>query len=496
MNFGSSVRSQSHPPSVCTLVRKRQLSQCGSFPFRRHVSRFLQGDKELLSDPEIISPHENAISSLAVDPILSRFVLAGSADATVSVYDLSRWGSEGLQLVRTLSHSSSYSYMRFRPVARSIKVPFGLRSNNDERAALQIPSGHSAAITHVQWYPVDSGAFVSCATDGCILLWDTARMEPVLKVTPFAAELSSFEDGEPSATWGSAHWQPHGDHSLVACGSWFDSCVKLVDIRSGASSHQLTGHSLGITAVQWSPTHPCIVASGSNDKSIRLWDIRKSGSQACITVLGRDGAAYQDIPHPPYQGDYSHLRTYAAAVQKRKREDRKRKLGIDSEGRVIAVAPNNFHQVQRLAVTSHHKHVAAISFLPGGQTLTSIGGEGDVLLWDLRQGPALMERRFVSSGGRPAATPNQRRAALCVDADDGVIWVAHNSSILGFSLEGGTPKYVLQGPLQHVTSLDKVRPEMTLISGSSDGMILSWGKPKGSLFSRQQAALVDDKDNW
>jgi DNA excision repair protein ERCC-8 len=470
------------------LVRKRQFSPCGSFQFRRQVSNFLQGSKELLLDPEIISPHQNAISSLAVDSIFGRFVLAGSADATVSVYDLSHWGSEGF--ARKLTHSSSFA--RFRPVARSLKVPFGLRPD-DERAALEIPSGHSSAITHVQWYPMDTGAFVSCATDGCLLLWDTNRMEPVLKATPFA---ESLEDEEASATWGSAHWQPLGNHSLVATGSWVDSCLRLVDIRSGASSHQLTGHSRGVTAVQWSPTNPFIVASGSKDKSIRLWDIRKSGSQACLAVLGRDWVAFEDIAHPPYQGDYSHLQKYAVSVQKWKNQNRKRKLGLNSNGKVVAVAPNNFNQVQRQGIKSHFSHVAAISFLPGGQTLASVGGDGEVLLWDMRHGPTLLDRRFLAHGGRPAATESQRRASLCVDADEGILWVGNNSEILGFSLEGGTPKHVLRGHLQNITSLDRIRPEMTLISGSSDGMILSWGKPKGSLFASRRVVIAEDKDNW
>lgn len=480
--------SKSNSSSICTLVRKRQLSQCGSVHFRSQVSKFLQGDKELLTDPEIISPHETSISSLAVDPKLSRFVLAGSADATVSVYDLSYWGSEGC--ARKLTHPSSFS--RFRPVARSMKVPLGLQQD-EVRAALHIPTGHSAAITHVQWYPSDTGAFMSCATDGTMLLWDTNRMEPVLKVEPFA---QSLDDDEATATWGSAHWQPHGDHSLVATGCWFDSCVKLVDVRSGASSHQLTGHSRGITSIQWSPTHPAILASGSKDGTIRLWDVRKSGSQACLTVLGRDWTSYKEIPNPPYQGDYSHLRKYAAAVQRRKKQNRKRKLGLDGDGKVIAVAPNNFDQVQRQGTKSHLAHVAAIMFLPGGQTLASIGGDGEMLLWDLRHGPMLIERRFLSSGGRPAATPGQRHASLCVDGDEGILWVGHNSAIMGFPLEGGSPKHILRGHLGNIMSLDSILPEKTLISGSSDGMILSWGKPKGSLFTSRRSLVTEDKDNW
>jgi WD40 repeat protein len=207
-----------------------------------------------------------------------------------------------------------------------------------------------------------------------------------------------------------------------------------------------------------------------------------------------------DISHPPYQGDYSHLRKYAAAVEKRKKQTRKRKLGIDrDEGTLIRVAPNDYSHVQLQGTKSHYSHIAAIAFVPGGQTLASVGGDGEVLLWDLRQGPTLMDRRFVSPGGRPAATTtSQRRASsLCVDADEGMMWVGHNCDIMGFSLvEGGTPTHVLRGHLQNITSLASIQPEMTLLSGSNDGMILSWGTPKGSHFATRHAVLAEDRDCW
>jgi WD40 repeat protein len=482
------------------LLRKRQSAQCGSFAFQRHISKFLEGNKELLMDPELVSPHRSAISCLAVDPAMGRFVLAGSSDATISIYDLSHWGSEGFS--RNLTASSSF--MRFKPVARSIPIPWGMTTTDPLRRLLEIPPGHSSSINHVQWHQMDPGAFVSCSNDGFILLWDTTQMKPVLKATPFAHSTQDRRRG----TWGCADWQPNGEHNLVVTGCWFDSSVKLVDVRSGASSHQLTGHTQGITAVQWSPTNPAVVASGSKDGNIRLWDIRKSGSLACLAVLKRDYTTSTQIMdptliRPPYQTDYSHLRRFAAAVQKKKKMNKKRKLGIYSSSVVgehdVVVAPNNFHQVQRQGGgggKAHNGRVGAIRFLPGGQTLASVGAEdGELLLWDLRHGPTLLERKFVAPGGLPAAT-NQIQTALCVDAEKDMIWISHQSTIMGFSVEGGSPKQILRGHLNQVTSLGRIGPEMTLLSGSGDGMILSWGKRKGALFTPGKPIMTQDEDNW
>lgn len=205
----------------------REFGLCGKEKFARGVSRFFNV-KQLLQDPDIVSPHRKSISSLSID-LTGRFLLAGSADATVSIYDLSKWGRSKLE-----NHNNSNSGRpSYAPIAKSLKVPA-------ETDILKLPAGHSSSITYTQWYPTDPGVFFSASSDGTILVWDTHKIKPVLRVQPFLNE---------SATWLSAHLRTGGDHSLMVVGSWFESEIKLVDIRSGASSHQLVGHG-GISSIK------------------------------------------------------------------------------------------------------------------------------------------------------------------------------------------------------------------------------------------------------
>ncbi len=204
----------------------REYGLCGRDKFERGISRFFNV-KQLLQDPDIVSPHRKSISSLSIDAT-GRFLLAGSADATVSIYDLSQWGRRKLD-----NHNNKNDAPSYEPVAKSLKVPA-------ETDILKVPAGHSSSITFTQWYPTDAGVFFSAANDGNILVWDTHRMKPVLRVQPFR---------EDSATWLSAHLRTGGDHSLMAVGSWFESEIKLVDIRSGAASHQLVGHG-GVSSIK------------------------------------------------------------------------------------------------------------------------------------------------------------------------------------------------------------------------------------------------------
>jgi WD40 repeat protein len=262
-----------------------------------------------------------------------------------------------------------------------------------------------------------------------------------------------------------------------------------VDVRSGASSHELTGHGGGITAVQWSPTMPVVLASGSKDGSVRLWDIRKSGSRACITVCNREVTGSSSTSKP-YKADYSHLR--ASTKKNTKLLSKKRKLNATS------LAPNYYRHLQSQNITSHAiGHVAAVSFFPCGQYLASVGGvDGELLVWDLRESgtPRRLTSKFVSPGGRPAATPRRRKAILKVC--NNTIWVGCNHHLLGFGMDGGSPNQILRGHLNTITSLDQLEPGRNLVTGSHDGMVLSWGKPRIASFASTVPVLKDDCDNW
>ena len=530
--------------SICSLVWSRQAAACPSFSptaFERGVSRYFQ-TKQLLADPEIISPHTSAITSLSVDKSnVGRFLLAGSADGTLSIFDISKWGSE--HFLKGNKHSSSsngsnHHHRHYRheevevvvgrtayhPIARSIKVP----AANSSSPELDIPSGHSSSVTHVQWYEVDTGAFLSSASDGNTLLWDTNRMEPILKVNPYPT-LGGV---------GSAHLQTGGDYSLVATGSWNHPVLKLVDIRSGSHSHELIGHGGGISAVQvslidifflffkyvwfckscflcfgmsdfvltfpflllcqWSPTMPVILASGARDGSIRLWDIRKSGSRACITVLNQEGRekVTTTTTSCSYKADYSHLRI--PDDKKKKKDNKKRKLNDQQQQKQKQLdgAPNNYHSNQNTIIRSHATgHVSAISFFPCGQYLASIGGvRGDLHLWDMKlTNRLLVPSKFVSLGRGNACTTRQRRNALKIV--DRTIWVGNEFHVQGYDMAGGLPTQVLIGHLNTVTSIEQMLPSKTLITGSRDGMILCWGTPK-VIAPRRPVQRNEDCDNW
>lgn len=557
--------------SILRSVIAREHGLCDDRSFGRAVARRLwDGDdddgagggagrsaKTLLSRYEVVSPHRRSVTGLDLsNHDGGRFLLAGSADGTVSVYDLSPWGSDRLVSRQPQPHhhqhhhattnndnsAVSHPETTFRPVARSCKVPAPSLQDEVSRL-LQLPAGHSSSITYVGWYPTDdAGAFVSAATDGCVLLWDTARMKPVLRIQPFGGDdaaggtssgfvvadlrgCAGASTAKSTTTSSSSSNGDDGHHGLVeyhaapllAVGSWNDANLKLVDIRSGAASHQLVGHAKGISAVQWSPSNSHIVASGSCDATIRLWDIRMSGSRACLTTLNRErvvasvgyggsGSYHQSVIVRGYKSDYSHLRRDGRAAWrssssppgKRKRPRRQQQYGHDAP-----IAPNNYDRVQLQSAVSHRGHVASLQFFNGGQRLASVGGmDGELLVWDLVEG-ALLPNKFVAPGGLPATAPRQRRVALCVEDrwdnhDKTTIWISRGGHILGFPVDGGSPKQILRGHLANVSSLELNPLDKNLFSGSADGMILTFGSNQlsGTSDTGGDGPMGEDQDDW
>lgn len=77
---------------------------------------------------------------------------------------------------------------------------------------------------------------------------------------------------------------PIADHLLVACATQHPA-VRLIDLRSGSSTHSLAGHYGAVLSVAWSPTLQNILASGGTDGKVRLWDIRKSSASLGVLDL-------------------------------------------------------------------------------------------------------------------------------------------------------------------------------------------------------------------
>ncbi|RKU05486.1 hypothetical protein C6501_19725 [Candidatus Poribacteria bacterium] len=171
---------------------------------------------------------------------------------------------------------------------------------------------------------------------------------------PIGERLATFTE---HTDWVSAvAFSPDG--TTLASGSQ-DKTIQLWDINTRSHLKTLTGHEDGVTAVVYSPDGSTLV-SGSQDGTIRLWHAHTG-----------------DLMLPPIEG--------AGQVTS---------LAYSPDGNLLASGSEDDNAVhvwnaqtgKRLQTfTGHTQSVNAVVFSPDGETLASVSEDGTILLWDLTQ---------------------------------------------------------------------------------------------------------------
>ncbi|KAI9931212.1 hypothetical protein ASPWEDRAFT_101063 [Aspergillus wentii DTO 134E9] len=202
-------------------------------------------------DDQIIA-HPAGANVLAIDQYDGRFMVSGGADSSIRLWDLETRGAE-------LNHIHE-------PRASVIRA-----SHED---------AHTHAITSVSIYPFDPSpsTILTTSHDGTLKL---SALEP--DITP----VHTFRlDCTPYSHSFSSH---PGSTLLIAVGT-SEKSVRLLDLRSGLSTHGLPGHTSSVLSVSWAPHQSHILASASADNRVILFDVRRGGHNSAIATLDMDDA--------------------------------------------------------------------------------------------------------------------------------------------------------------------------------------------------------------
>ncbi|KAL8825828.1 MAG: hypothetical protein Q9191_004175 [Dirinaria sp. TL-2023a] len=204
--------------------------------------------------------HKAGVNCVAIDKFEGRYMLTGGADPSIKLWDLENAETTSKSCV----HKPIGSVERYGIVGKiNLKRPSSSFSRSSET--------HRFGITHVSFYPFDSLAFLSSSYDHALKIYDSQTLTPS----------ASFDLA--SVVYSHA-LSPIAAHLLVACATQIPA-VRLVDLRSGASAHSLSGHQGAVLTVCWSPQDGHILASGGTDGTVRLWDIRRSASSLGVLDL-------------------------------------------------------------------------------------------------------------------------------------------------------------------------------------------------------------------
>lgn len=132
--------------------------------------------------------------------------------------------------------------------------------------AKNIFTGHTAVVEDVAWNVLNKSLFGSVADDQRLMIWDTRcnnTYKPSHAVDAHLAEVNCLS------------FDPRSEF-ILATGS-ADKTVALWDLRNlKLKSHSFDSHKNEIFQVQWSPHKENILASIGTDRRLHIWDLSKS----------------------------------------------------------------------------------------------------------------------------------------------------------------------------------------------------------------------------
>ena len=135
--------------------------------------------------------------------------------------------------------------------------------------AKTIFTGHTAVVEDVAWHLLHESLFGSVADDQKLMIWDTrsaAHNKPSHTVDAHSAEVNCLS------------FNPYSEF-ILASGS-ADKTVALWDLRNlKLKLHSFESHKDEIFQVQWSPHNETILASSGTDRRLHVWDLSKIGEE-------------------------------------------------------------------------------------------------------------------------------------------------------------------------------------------------------------------------
>ena len=361
-------------------------------------------DAHTLAEIVQLTVYRHSITSVAFSPD-GKTLASGSAAGMLRL-----WDAENGQLKATLKeHTARVTSVAFSPDGKTIASGGDLDDGliwlwdvdtGRRRAALE---GHEVAVLSVAFSPDGKTLASGGGWGDAIWLWDVNTGQPQATLeghTETVYSVAFSPDGKTLAGGG-------GGYS-----GWNDGLIWLWDVDTGQLKATLKGHRASedyyadegrVRSVAFSSDGE-ILASGSEDHTIRLWDVETGQHRA--TLKGHEGVvtavAFAPVGHTlaSVSADET-IRLWDASIGQQKTTFTGHRNGVTAvafslDGKTIASGREDGSirlwdvgtGQYKTTLKGHEEEIASVAFAPDGKTIAggADGEDGTIRLWDVGTG--------------------------------------------------------------------------------------------------------------
>ena len=285
----------------------------------------------------------------------------------------------------------------------------------------------------------DGKWFAAGSKDNTVRLWEAATGRELLNLAGNIGFITSVAFSADSRT-------------IAASG--LSGGIKLWEVMTGRELPKLAGHAETVNSIAFNAAG--VLASASNDKTIKLWD---------TTAIANGGAGRELRTLTGHGGE-----VYSLAFS----SDGARLVSGSSNGEVKIWNVADGQPIQTLS--GHTALVSSLAFSPDGKTLASSSYDKTTRVWDVTSGQTV--RTLNGADGF---------TSVAFSKDGGTLLAGNlRGDIKFWEAATGQEVRTMSAHTDAINALTLSRDGRWLLSGSEDGSTRVWSSDKGEL----QATLV------